>query len=305
MESVLIKASAFVLVIILGYVLKRVGFFEANHFGLISKMVLNITLPCAIVSNFSQLTIEVSLLLVVVIGIVCNLFTIGLGYFVALRKAPVDQAFHMINFSGYNIGCFTLPYVQGFLGPIGVVVTCLFDAGNSLLCTGGTYSIASAVVNKGNQTGIKTFFKTLFSSIPLDTYVIMLMLSILNISIPKEITTFTDLVGGANGFLAMLMIGIGFELHLKRSQTVQIVKTLMVRYGVAALFAVVFYLMLPFSQEIRAILALIVFAPISAVAPAFTYKTGGDFALSSTINSLSIIISIFVMTLLIGLMGIA
>ena len=30
----------------------------------------------------------------------------------------------MINFSGYNIGCFTLPFIQSFIGPAGVVATC-------------------------------------------------------------------------------------------------------------------------------------------------------------------------------------
>lgn len=67
------------------------------------------------------------------------------------------QAFNIINFSGYNIGCFTLPFIQSFIGPAGVVATCLFDAGNSVMCTGATYSIAKAAAGGKEGTTVRGF----------------------------------------------------------------------------------------------------------------------------------------------------
>lgn len=302
MEIVLIKALTFILIIILGYVLKHFGFFKPNDFRLISKIVMNITLPCAVISNFSKLSLEASLLILVVIGISCNLIMVGIGYCISLRKSPQERAFNMINFSGYNIGCFTMPYVQSFLGPIGVVATCLFDAGNAFLCTGATYSLASSVVQTGEKTSMRSFLKKTFSSIPMDTYLIMLVFSMLNIKLPGMITTFTDTVGAANGFLAMLMIGIGFELNLKRSQITQITKSLVIRYGIALMFALLFYFALPLPLEVRQVLVLVVFSPISSACIVFTGRCGGNVALASTMNSMSIIISIIIMTgLLLGM----
>lgn len=157
----LTKAASFILIIVLGYILKRIGFFKPDDFQLVSRMVLNITLPCAVITNFEKLSLETSLLMLVAIGVFCNLVMIATGYIVSWRRTHTEKAFNMINYSGYNIGCFTLPYVQNFLGPVGVVATCLFDAGNSVLCTGGTYSIASAVANN-ERTNAASYLKKCF-----------------------------------------------------------------------------------------------------------------------------------------------
>ena len=61
--SVLTKAIAFVLVIVTGYVLKKKGFFQPDDFYLFSKVVVRITLPCAIISNLSGISLDRSLLL--------------------------------------------------------------------------------------------------------------------------------------------------------------------------------------------------------------------------------------------------
>lgn len=296
LNDVLTKAAVFILIIILGYLLKRIGFFKQSDFKVVSKIVLNITLPCAVISNFNKLEMDMTLLFLIMIGIICNLIMIGTGYIVALKNSNDEKAFNMINFSGYNIGCFAMPYVQNFLGPVGVVATCLFDAGNSLLCTGGTYSIASVVAKTHGKTTVKKFIKNIFSSIPLNTYIIMLVISSLNIKIPTQIIMFSDTVGCANGFLAMLMIGIGLELNLNKNQFGKIIKNLIIRYGISGIMAFVFLRFLPFSIEVRQVLALIVFAPISAISIAFTEKCNGDIGLASAMNSCSIILSIIIMT---------
>ncbi|MGG3735302.1 hypothetical protein ABET14_09070 [Heyndrickxia coagulans] len=139
----------------------------------------------------------------------------------------------------------------------------------------------------------------------MDTYLIMLALSLLHITLPAGVTAFTGIIGQANGFLAMLMIGIGFELRLEKSQVAGILKAVIIRYGMAILFAAFFYFLLPLPLEVRLVLVIIAFAPISAVCTAFTQKCGGNVAMSSTLNSLSILISIVLMTSLMAVLKIA
>ena len=298
MEAILVKVSAFVLIIFLSYLLKRGGFFHASDFKLVSNIVLKLTLPCAVISNFNKIDVEPSLFLLVAVGVGCNLLTIGAGYLMAWRKSRATRAFNMINYSGYNIGCFTMPYIQSFLGPSGVVATCLFDAGNSLLCTGATYSMAAAVAQTGEKSTPGLFLRRMFASVPMDTYILMVILAALHVKLPPAVTAFTDTVGAANAFLAMVMIGIGFELHLSRRQLLRIVSIVLHRYLIAAIMAWCFYQYAPFTDEIKKILVLISFAPISAVCAVFTAKCKGDVALSCTINSITILLSIFFMTIL-------
>ena len=165
--AVLAKAVAFILIIVMGYVLKKKGFFAAKDFYLISKIVVKITLPCAIIYNFSSISMEPSLLMLCAIGFGCNVLMVGLGYLISLRGSREEKAFAAVNSSGYNIGNFTLPFVQSFLGPAGFAACSLFDTGNAVMCTGLTYSVASAIQGKNGKVSVKSMVKTLFSSMPL------------------------------------------------------------------------------------------------------------------------------------------
>lgn len=298
METILTRVTALVLVIVFSYILKRLHFFKVEDFKVVSNIVLKITLPCAVISNFNRIDVNFSLFSLILIGIFCNLLTIGFGYLAAFHRSKETRAFNMINYSGYNIGCFTMPYIHSFLGPSGVVATCLFDAGNSLLCTGATYSMAAVVARTGEKSTIGLFFRRMFSSVPMDVYIIMVLFAWMQIKLPYSVIVFTDMVGAANPFLAMVMIGIGFELHSDRKDLLRIGGILFNRYLTASVLAWLFYHYAPFDAEIRKLLALIVFAPVSAVCAIFTAKCKGNVAMSCTINSMTIVLSVIFMTVL-------
>lgn len=136
MESVLVKVVSFIAVIVVGYLLKRVGFFRAEDFRLIAGLVLKVTLPCAIISNFTRIDVDAALFVLVLLGLGCNLVTVAAGWLASKRGDSAEQAFNIINFSGYNVGCFALPFLQSFVSPMGVVAACIWDTGNSIMCTG-------------------------------------------------------------------------------------------------------------------------------------------------------------------------
>lgn len=297
MSEVLGKAFAFILIIVVGYVLKKKGFFHADDFYLLSRIVLRITLPAAIVSNFSKISMDNSLLFMTVLGLGANIALVAVGYLVNLRKTKMDKAFDMLNISGYNIGNFTLPFVQSFLGPIGFATTSLFDAGNSVMCTGATYTLASMVVGSEEKASVKNILRSLFSSLPFDAYIIMTILAVFRVQLPSVVTSFASTVGGANAFLALLMIGIGFEIHMDKDKISEIIKLMVLRYGTALIFAMAAFFLLPFPLEVRQALAIVAFGPVSSVSPAFTGRLGGDVELASAVNSLSILLSIVAITI--------
>lgn len=296
MITVLIKATSFILIIAIGYLLKRKGFFRADDFYLISRIVLKITLPAAIVSNFSRITMDMSLLLMCLVGFFCNVLMVVVGYLINLKNSPAEKAFDMINLSGYNIGNFTIPFVQSFLGPVGFAVTSLFDAGNSVMCTGITFTAASSVAGGSQKVNFRLVLRKLFSSIPFDAYIIMTVLVILNIRLPELCVTLADTIGASNAFLALFMIGIGFEIRLDGERVRELLKVMIVRYGIAILLSIACYHLAPFSEEVRQTLAIVVLGPVASIAPAFTGELKGDVELASAINSMSIVISVVTIT---------
>ena len=52
MGQTLLKSASFICLIILGYGMKRGGVFGPKDYKILSKIILNITLPCATVVSF-------------------------------------------------------------------------------------------------------------------------------------------------------------------------------------------------------------------------------------------------------------
>ena len=301
MFDILTRAGSFIAIIVLGFVLKKVGVFKESDFGILSKICIRITLPAAIITSFAGKTFDLSMLTLLFLGIGCGVAYILAGYLLNLRRGRDQQAFEMLNLPGYNIGCFTMPFAQSFLGPVGVITTSLFDSGNAFICLGGAFGVASSVKD-GKGFDFKRIIKALCRSVPFVTYIIMVTMNVLRIPVPGMVVECAGIIGGANSFMAMFMIGVGFKLAGDRTQIGSIARVIGVRYGLGAILACVFYFLLPFDLEVRQTLVILAFSPIGSAVPPFTAELGGDVGLSSAINSISIVVSICIYVVLLSVM---
>ena len=298
MLDVLTRAGCFIAIIIAGYVLRKVNFFKEGDFAVLSKITLKITLPAAFISNFSGKQLDPSMLAYTFMALGASVLYMILGYVIHIGKSRDEKAFGVLNLPGYNIGNFTIPFVQSFLGPVGVITTSLFDAGNAFVCLGGAFGVASSIKGTG-KFSIKRVIKALSKSVAFLTCLTMMVLGMLGITLPGPVIELAGIVGGANAFIAMLMLGVGFKLSGDKSQIGTIAKILAVRYGVALVLAILFY-NLPIELEARTALMVLAFSPIGSAVPAFTEEMGGDAGLSAALNSISIICSIvFMVTILV------
>lgn len=292
MADILTRAGCFIAIILMGYTLRRIGFFKKEDFHLLSKIVVRITLTAAIVTNFAGRELEYSMLTLAVIGFLFGPLNMGVAWLLNRKRGREAQAFGVLNCAGCNIGNFALPFAQSFLGPVGVMAVSLFDVGNSFICLGGAYGVASMVKEVGGGFSIRPILKAMSKSVALMTYILMTILSALRISLPGPIIEFAGIVGNANAFMAMLMIGVGFELSADPAQLGAVARTLLPRYALGISLAVVSFLFFPFPLEYRQALAIVFLAPIASAAPAFTADLGGDYGLASAVNSIAILASI-------------
>ena len=157
----------------------------------------------------------------------------------------------------------------------------------------------SRAVKEGGKPNFARIIKAPFASIPFLAHLCMVILNLLHLNVPGPIVSFAGILGNANAFLAMLMIGVGFRLNGEKSQTRTIVRILSVRYAVGAVLAATFYFLLPFELRVRQTLAILALSPIGSAVPVFTAELGEDEGMSSAINSIAIVISIvLIVTLL-------
>ena len=83
------KPMSYVLVILLGYLLKRAGFFGQDDHRMMSKIMVNITLPCTIVQAFDGFERGAGMFVIVGIGLLCAFVPILLMY---LTTGGVESA---------------------------------------------------------------------------------------------------------------------------------------------------------------------------------------------------------------------
>jgi len=301
MLDILSRAGCFVAIILLGMFLKKIGFFRDSDFPILARITIRITLPATIVVSFAGKQIDPELLGLGLLGLGGGLLYVLIGFVSNRHNSKEQQAFEMLNLAGYNIGTFVLPFAQSFLGPTAVIATSLFDTGNSVICLGGSFSLAS-MVKDGSGFSFKRILKSLSTSVPFVTYVIMVTMNLTHIPVPGLIVSCAEIIASANAFMAMLMIGVGFKLQGNTSQFKTIGKMLLIRYGIASVLAFAYYYFLPLPLEIRQVLVILAFSPIGSAIPGFTSEMGGDVGLSSAMNSITIIISIIIIITLLSVM---
>ena len=293
----LVKPISYVLVIALGYLLKRAGFFGRDDHRLISKIMMNVTLPCTIVRAFSGFSRDAQMFWIVGIGFLCAFLPMMLMYLTTRGVNTRLRAYRMLNIGGYNIGCFSLPLIEVFFGGAGVVTACMFDTGNAVMMTGGSYAMTSTLLRTGGgkRESAREVLMKFLKSIPFDTYLLMFVLMALNMRLPDAVYTFVEPAANANAFLAMLMIGMMFEPAGDRALLKETGRELAVRYALAAVFALACYFLTPFDLVVRRTLVVLCFAPLSSLAPIYTDRCGSDTALASFTNSASIAVSLIAM----------
>lgn len=303
MGNIVIKALALVLVIGIGFAIKRMGWVQSDDFPKFSKIVLRLTLPCLLITNFNQFDIPYNLLFLMLAGFLANIIPQWTGFLVARRHGRPAQAFAILNISSYNIGAFAIPYITGFAGAQSVIYASIFDMGNSVAAAGIGYGWAMSLGRANQRVTVWRFFRNMFSSPIFDTYLFMMILRFLDWRLPDPIIVFTTLVGGANTFLAMLMIGIGLELRLDPEKYRRAFGFLGLRYAFTLVFAGITYFLLPFDPAVKTVVCMLLFSPIAAMITGFTSEINGEVDVSAFMTSVSVLIGIVAIPLVYGLTG--
>lgn len=295
MGEILVKSVGFVFFIILAYFLKKRGMLKKEDKQLLGALLINVNLPCVVISSFRGFEYSHSLIIVLIMSFFICLIGIFLGYFVSRKKDRETIAFHMMNTTGYNIGTFTLPLVSVFLSQTAVLSVMIFDISNAIMVFGGIFAISSAVVNGEKKNPIPLIFKYLTSSIPFMTYMAMIVAVSFNIVFPDELYVITDIASSSTSFLSMIMIGVMLEFDMKKEDLLQISSALFARYGYSIAVSICIFFM-PFEPEIIKALIISMFSPTSTLNIVFSEKLNCKASLIGAFSSLNIIISMTVIT---------
>ena len=292
MSNVLTQTIVYVVLLFAGYGFKKAGIFKVEDTDFLKKVILYLTMPAMAVNGLKDLELQPSFLWCFLVGFGTSTILMLVGMAATRKKSPEEKVMYLFNLNTYNIGNLAIPFLTGLLSTDGFAALCLFDIGVAIYLYGIDYSLAEAVKGGKSRFSLKFLLKKIFTSPITDMYLLMILLAALHLRLPEPVLKLASVMGNANAFLAMLSIGILFELKLDRKNLWEMVKFFALRYGTILVIMAGVILFIPFSPDIRQAICVLLAAPVASIAPLLTQNAGGDGAKAAQINSVSILLGI-------------
>lgn len=287
-----------ILIIALGYILKRVNILREEDGAVISKIIFKITLPALVIVTFNRVNIETSLLMLPVFVIMYSILMALIGI-VLFRKEDreITGAFLMLATS-FNVGLFAFPLVLVMWGMNGITYFSMFDIGASLTTFGLAYLLGSYFSKQGLELKPTAILKKLGTSIPLMTYMIAGILNFSQIKLPDSFISIAETLSQANIPLSLLLLGLYLNFRFERGLIKPIMKFLLYRYSFALILGISLYFILPFDEQFRYTLIMGYLLPSAATVLAFSVEFNYRIEttrLVAAISNLSILVGIVVL----------
>ena len=293
------NSLVFLAVLAGGFALKKCGVFKTEDARPLSKLVLTVTLPAAILKGSSGVELSGVLMLALACSIVLNVALLAVAALLSRRLPGRDRAVAVLNTNTFNFGNFAIPFLSGFVGQEAFAAMCMYDMGAAALTYGPNIALAQRVAGDQPQgSALKAMVKKLFSSVTFVTYLVVIVMSAMHWKLTGVLAGIVNMAGNANPFLAMLCIGILFDLKLPKAGRAVVARVLGGRYAVCTVTAVLLWCFFPGPAETVRTLVIMTFAPIASCAPILTVENGYDGTVAAIINSISMVLSIGIMIVL-------
>lgn len=305
METALLSVTSFATIIALGIAASRLDLISKGADKLISTIVFKLTLPATIIHAFGSTEVLPSMLVIVVVGFACAAIPYAVALLATSHMSQQDRPLFLFGAGGMNIGCFALPFIQAIFPASSVVTACLIDAGNSIVVTGGSFALTKALLGgEDDPHRLRTMLKRLFSSIPFDCYILLVALALAGIRIPGVVIEFVEPIANANPFLSLFMLGLMTSTHVNARKLNRLFEVLALRVSTSLVLSFAVWFFLPVDSLTRCVIATVIWAPMSALAPLYTLWCDGDHGLSGLAGTVSIAIGITAMLVIITCSGV-
>ena len=248
------------LIIVLGYVIKRFNIVKAEDSGVISSIILNITPPALVVKTFSTVEVDFTLGILPLINIIYGAMMVFIALLAFRKEKRHTRGLMSMVLPGMNIGIFMYPLAEFIWGQETVKYFAMFDMGNAIILFGACYSLAAIFstgeVNEKNKENIdeknkidfKYIAKKLTHSVPLIAYMLTLVINLAGLKFPAIIIDVASILSRTNMPLSFLLLGVVMDFSLDKSQWKMVIKVLSIRYGVGLIIGILLYLLLPYGE---------------------------------------------------------
>lgn len=253
--------------------------------------MLNVTLPCLLIVSFSEITIDPSLFLLVIISVGYGVLMALIGLFVFRNEQTQTKGMLAMMLPGFNIGLFVFPLVEGIWGTEGLKYFGMFDAGNAFILFGVNYIIASYFAPGDIKLDYKQMAVKITKSIPLMTYVLVCSINLIGLQLPNLVLDVSGIISQANMPLSLLLLGIYLNLRFDKSNLKLLTKFIALRYVIGLTVGLLLFWLLPYEDMFKYTILICLILPTATTSLAYSVQFNYDTKFVGTISNITIIIS--------------
>ncbi|MBS4207566.1 AEC family transporter [Bacillus sp. FJAT-50079] len=286
------------IIIAIGYILKRINILKEKDGEAIARVIFNITLPSLIIVTFHSAKIEYSLIMLPAFVLMYGIISIFLGYFVFRKEERELKGTLMMLGPGYNVGLFAFPLVHAIWGSEGLTYFGMFDVGNAIIVFGIAYVIGSYYSKDGLTLKPMGILLKLSKSIPLMTYIIVSILNLSSIQLPADFIDVATTISKANIPLSLILLGIYLNFTFEKQYIKPVMKFLLFRYGFGLLFGIAFYFLMPVEPMFKYTVLIGLLLPVGLSGLPFAVEFKYDtLRLVGIISNVTIVVSMIILYL--------
>lgn len=198
------------LMIVLGYVLKRHGVLKAQDSTLLSKIVLNVSLPALIFLNLSTADIHGEMFFLPVAALIISLISMTMAFLYSRFRgySKVKTWTLMIACAMMNTGFLGFPITLGVFGNEGFLNAIFFDLETTVIFV--VFGMILVSVFGGNRREV---IKQALSFVPLWAVIAALIFNVFNLQCGYVLENTLNYLGQST--VPLIMISLGLTLDFK------------------------------------------------------------------------------------------
>lgn len=288
-----------------GYLATRLQWLDSGVYSKLSKILLNITLPCMIVGSVADLDHEAGAALVFdsfVFGFALyfGLLALSLACNVLLRVPQGQRGGYVFMGTLTNLAFIGIPVGTALFGPQAAFIAAIFILATNLVL----YTLGVIICTRLDGVSTKIDLHVLLSG-PLVGAILAVTLFLLNIQLPGVLVDTLDFIGGVTAPLAMMMVGYIIANSDLRSVVGEWRIYVVSALRQLALPLILWIVLKPFvgNQVVLGVFVVLFAMPVGTIVPMIAANYGLDDELPAKGTVISTILSFATIPVLVALMS--
>ena len=280
---VIIQLIQLFILIGIGYLLGKTSLFRGMFVQQLTNLVLNLTMPCMILSSVMNSIDAPALPLK-------DIIILPVAAFLMIRRIKTNQGLYLFMIMYPNVGFIGFPLMQSIFGSEAILATAIINMGFNL----SLFTLGIVAINYGENKLTSFDLKKIFSPGVISSILAVLIYTF-KLTFPYVIVEPINSIGMMTTPLAMLVIGATLSVyHLKDifSDYTVYLFTLLIDLIIPILFYPVILLFIKDSM-IRGITLIILAMPVANGAVLFARSNGQDEFLAAKTVFISTMLAIF------------